>query len=125
LPPSGLSDALAIAAHRGVDVRIFVPDPSNHRMADWARAPILRDLQQQGCRIIRVVNAMVHAKITVIDDEAAMVGSPNIDPRSFSLNFEAVSVFYGPEQVKQATDWMRGRVAVRHGRGRARGRSRA
>jgi cardiolipin synthase A/B len=106
LPPAGLAEALGIAAHRGVDVQILVPDPSNHRMADWARAPILRDLQQQGCRIIRCVDGMVHAKIVVIDDEAAMVGSPNIDPRSFFLNFEAVCVFYGPRPVQQVTDWI-------------------
>jgi cardiolipin synthase len=108
LPPAAFADALSIAAHRGIDVRILVPDPSNHRLADLARGPVLRDLQAQGCTIVRFVDGMVHAKIVVIDDETAVVGSVNVDPRSFFLNFEAVTVFYGPEQVAAVTGWIAG-----------------
>jgi cardiolipin synthase len=108
LPPASFSDALAIAAHRGVEVRILVPDPSNHRLADLARGQVLRDLQAQGCRIVRITSGMVHAKVVVVDDESAVVGSVNIDPRSFFLNFEAVTVFYGPAMVAAVTDWIDG-----------------
>jgi cardiolipin synthase len=106
IPPDALCDALAIAAHRGVDVRILVPDPSNHPLADLARGQALRDLQAAGCTIVRFVGGMVHAKIIVVDDDLAMVGSLNVDPRSMFLNFEVVSVLYGPAAVGAVADWV-------------------
>jgi cardiolipin synthase len=106
IPPDGLFEALSIAAHKGVDVRIIVPDTSNHFLADLARAQGLRALAAEGCKIVRFTGGMVHAKIVVVDDEAAMVGSVNIDPRSLFLNFEANCVFYGPQAVRQVTGWI-------------------
>jgi cardiolipin synthase len=106
IPPDGLFEALSIAAHKGVDVRIVVPDASNHFLADLARAQGLRALAAEGCRIVRFTGGMVHAKIVVMDDDAAMVGSVNIDPRSLFLNFEANCLFYGPHAVRQVTDWI-------------------
>ncbi len=108
IPPSALAEALILAAHRGVDVRIYVPDPSNHRLADLARGQPLRDAAAAGVRVVRFVGGMVHAKIVVIDDELAMVGSVNIDPRSLFLNFEANAIVYGAESVGAVVGWIEG-----------------
>jgi cardiolipin synthase len=108
IPPTALSEALVLAAHRGVDVRVYVPDPSNHALADLARGQPLRDAAGAGVRVLRFIGGMVHAKIVVIDDEVAMVGSVNIDPRSLFLNFEANALVYGPEHVGAVVAWIEG-----------------
>jgi cardiolipin synthase len=106
IPPEGLGDALALAAHRGVDVRVYVPDPSNHLIADLARGQPLRDAAAAGVSVIRFIGGMVHAKIVLVDDLLAMVGSVNIDPRSLFLNFEANAIVYGPEQTGAVAKWI-------------------
>ncbi|VTZ24593.1 Cardiolipin synthase (fragment) [Methylocella tundrae] len=106
IPPEGLAEALALAAHRGVDVRVYVPDPSNHFIADLARGQPLRDAAAAGVSVIRFIGGMVHAKILVVDDGLAMVGSVNIDPRSLFLNFEANAIVYGAEQVGAVAAWI-------------------
>jgi cardiolipin synthase len=106
IPPEGLAGALALAAHRGVDVRVYVPDPSNHFMADLARGQPLRDAAAAGVSVIRFIGGMVHAKIVVVDDALAMVGSVNIDPRSLFLNFEANAIVYGADQVGAVANWI-------------------
>ena len=106
IPPEGLAGALALAAHRGVDVRIYVPDPSNHFIADLACGQPLRDAAAAGVSVIRFIGGMVHAKIVVVDDALAMVGSVNIDPRSLFLNFEATAIVYGADQVGAIASWI-------------------
>jgi cardiolipin synthase len=106
IPPEGLAGALALAAHRGVDVRVYVPDPSNHFIADLARAQPLRDAAAAGVSVIRFIGGMVHAKIVVVDDALAMVGSVNIDPRSLFLNFEANAIVYGADPVGAVANWI-------------------
>lgn len=106
IPPEGLAEALALAAHRGVDVRVYVPDPSNHLIADLARGQPLRDAAAAGVSVIRFVGGMVHAKIVLVDEALAMVGSVNIDPRSLFLNFEANAIVYGAEQTDAVAKWI-------------------
>jgi cardiolipin synthase A/B len=106
IPPDGLAEALALAAHRGVDVRVYVPDPSNHFIADLARGQPLRNAAAAGVSVIRFIGGMVHAKIVVVDDALAMVGSVNIDPRSLFLNFEANAIVYGADQVGAIASWI-------------------
>jgi cardiolipin synthase len=106
IPPESLAEALALAAHRGVDVRIYVPDPSNHLIADLARGQPLREAAAAGVSVIRFIGGMVHAKIVLVDDSLAMVGSVNIDPRSLFLNFEANAIVYGPEHTSAVAKWI-------------------
>lgn len=105
VPDDALSRALAVAARRGVDVRLVVPDPSNHRLADLARGPALRDLSAAGGRVLRYTRAMVHAKALVADD-VALVGSANLDLRSLFLNSEVAVVTYDPPEVSAVADWI-------------------
>lgn len=100
--PQGL--ALATAARRGVDVRLIVPDRSNHRVADFARGTYLRALEAAGCRVLRHPG-MIHAKAGVID-EAAWVGSANLDVRSMLLNFEMVLFVHDAASVGEVAGWL-------------------
>jgi cardiolipin synthase len=103
LPTELLGHALATAGRRGVDVRIMVPERSNHRIADFARGAYLRELAGAGCHVHFQKN-MVHAKAGIIDD-AAWIGSANFDVRSMLLNFETALFLYDASSVSCITDW--------------------
>ncbi|MCB1678548.1 MAG: hypothetical protein KDI16_07690 [Halioglobus sp.] len=104
LPTPSLSEALAIAARRGVDVRIVVPARSNQVFADLARGASLRELVQCGCHV-HLHPAMIHAK-AIIADDLAFLGSANFDARSLLLNFEVMSLLYSPHDVAVLRSWM-------------------
>ena len=104
VPDDALERALAVAARRGVDVRLVVPDPSNQRLADLARGPALRALDAAGARVLRYTGGMVHAK-ALVSDGVALVGSANLDLRSLFLNAEAALVLYGAPEVEAVADW--------------------
>ena len=110
LPTDTLSEALAIAARRGVDVRILLPARSNQRIADFARGAYLRESQAAGCRILLFTPGMMHAKTAVIDG-SAYVGSLNFDVRSMQLNFEDVLFVHDTDSVAQLADWFTARAA--------------
>ncbi|MDT7858342.1 phospholipase D-like domain-containing protein [Rubrivirga sp. S365] len=104
VPEDALARALALAARRDVDVRLVVPDPSNHRLADLARGPALRDLDAAGGRVLRHTG-MIHAKALVADD-VALVGSANLDGRSLFLNSEVTVVVYDAPNVEAVASWI-------------------
>ena len=115
VPDATLLMALTLAARRGVAVDLILPRRSNHRLADMARRPALRELSQAGARIW-LMPEMVHAKAVVIDDELALAGSANLDERSMFLNYELVVAFFAPADVLQFADWLEHQkmTAVRH-----------
>ena len=94
-----MSWALASAALRGVDVRLLVPRRSDSRLIDAAGRSFHAELMRPGVRIYQYGASMIHAKTAVIDDELAIVGSANLDYRSFRLNFETVIAVHGGPTV--------------------------
>jgi cardiolipin synthase A/B len=104
VPDEPLARALSVAARRGVDVMVIVPNRSNHALADLVGAQYLRDLAEAGVRVRRVPR-MLHAKAVLSDDSVAAVGSANFDMRSLFLDYE-VSVFLtGPAEIQRMTHW--------------------
>jgi cardiolipin synthase len=112
VPDDALVRALSLACRRGVDVRVIVPTPSNHPVTDLAGAPYLRDLQGDGASIRPYVAGMLHAKVIVIDDSVAMVGSANFDMRSLFLNYEVMALLYGKSQIDQMAAWFEDALAT-------------
>jgi cardiolipin synthase A/B len=80
---------LCQAARRGVRVRLLLQGKLDYRIAGLAARALYDELLGQGVRIFEYTPAYLHAKIGVIDDEWATVGSSNIDPLSLLLNLEA------------------------------------
>ncbi|SPH18830.1 Major cardiolipin synthase ClsA [Defluviimonas aquaemixtae] len=107
VPTEAHSAALAVAARRGVEVRLLIPDRSNKWSADHARGPYLRELGQAGCRVFRYSGGMLHAKAGLIDD-TAWVGSANFDVRSMLLNFELALFVYDAGSVGALERWAQG-----------------
>ena len=105
IPGETLGHALSLAARRGVDVRVMVPETSDHLLCDLARGPYMRDLDKDGARFLRYQAEMLHAKAILVDDEIAVVGSCNFDQRSFFLNFELSTFFYSKPEVAALAKW--------------------
>ncbi|MGN6137029.1 MAG: cardiolipin synthase [Aureliella sp.] len=88
LPDDALITALNIAAMRGVTVDIFVPERGNLRFVQWAATSQYWQVLEHGCRLWLTPPPFDHTKIMLVDEEWALVGSTNWDPRSLRLNFE-------------------------------------
>ena len=114
VPTEPLANALRIAALRGVDVRIMVPEKSNQRIADFARGGYLRDAESAGARIYYFIPGMMHAKAMLIDD-VGVIGSANFDVRSMLLNFETMLFLYDAPSVATLNTWFKARHADCHG----------
>ena len=80
--------ALVTAAQSGVDVRILVPARCDYRVVGAAARSFYRELVHGGVRIFEYQPSMLHAKCMVVDERWGLVGSANLDMRSFRLNFE-------------------------------------
>jgi cardiolipin synthase len=88
LPDAALITALNVAALRGVEVDIVLPERSNLRLVQWASAAQLWQVLEHGCRVWLTPPPFDHTKILVVDGAWSLVGSANWDPRSLRLNFE-------------------------------------
>ncbi len=95
VPDEPLVAALRGAALRGVDVRILIPARSDSAIVDAAGRSFHDALLRAGVRLFRYGPPMIHAKTWVVDRSLALVGTPNLDPRSLRLNFEVVAAVYG------------------------------
>jgi cardiolipin synthase len=88
LPEDRMLGCLQAAALSGVDVKILIPAKNNWPLVQWALQHSMNGLLKSGVRILRRPPPFAHSKCLIIDDEYAMVGSSNLDPRSLRLNFE-------------------------------------
>jgi cardiolipin synthase len=104
VPDTAMVLTLEAAAFRGVDVRLLVPDASDHRLALWAGRSYYRELAGAGVRIREFGPRFLHSKLVLVDETWGLIGSANMDERSFRLNFEITTVLYdeGPVGELQA-----------------------
>jgi cardiolipin synthase len=89
LPENNILTALEMAAMRGVDVEIVIPNKSDHRFINWAATSNFLRLVESGVRIYRTPPPFDHSKIFIVDYEWIFLGSANWDVRSFKLHFES------------------------------------
>lgn len=94
VPDEPIVAALVTAAMRGVDVRILLPRRSDHWLVDAAARSYFEDLIRAGVKVFLYGPAMLHTKTLVVDDDVAVVGTANMDNRSFRLNFEVMAAIY-------------------------------
>ncbi|GMU82283.1 MAG: cardiolipin synthase [Planctomycetota bacterium] len=100
VPHSALRMALTYAARRGVKVQLVLPTRSDNLLVLWAGRSFYAELLTAGVEIFEFDAGMLHSKIVTVDDRWCMVGSANMDVRSFRLNFELTALIYD-EQVSR------------------------
>lgn len=88
VPDRGIVSALQLAALRGVDVRIMIPDEPDGPVVAMANWSYTKELLAVGVKVYRYQGGFMHQKVLLMDDELAGVGTANFDNRSFRLNFE-------------------------------------
>jgi cardiolipin synthase A/B len=86
---------LGRAARRGLDVRLLLPGPTDVPLVRHAGHGYFRALLRRGVRVFEYQPAILHAKTLVADDTITLVGSSNLDFRSFHYNAECNLVIVG------------------------------
>jgi cardiolipin synthase A/B len=94
IPDQSLMDALIAAALAGVSVQLLVPEKSDSRLVALAASSYYADLLSAGVKIFFYQDGFVHAKTLVVDKKIAVIGTANMDVRSFDLNFEVNAIVY-------------------------------
>ncbi|MEK5252780.1 cardiolipin synthase [Paenibacillus sp. FSL F4-0125] len=99
IPDPSICRALKSAVLRGVDVRIIIPAKPDNMLVYHASLSYLENLQDAGVKFYRYTKGFMHAKIMIIDELIATVGSANLDMRSFYSNFELTAVLLHPDAI--------------------------
>ncbi len=93
VPDQAIVSALQLAALRGVDVRIIIPDKVDHRIVWLAAFSYFKEAGEAGIKFYRYTGGFLHQKVILVDDLVAGVGTANLDNRSLRLNFEITVLF--------------------------------
>jgi cardiolipin synthase len=94
IPDEPLESALRIAELRGVDVQVIVPKRGDSKLVTAASHTYCESLRKAGIKIYEYGPPMLHAKTMIVDHTVALIGTANMDNRSFRLNFEVAGAFY-------------------------------
>ncbi|MGG5174949.1 cardiolipin synthase [Pseudarthrobacter sp. J1763] len=102
VPDDSLLYAITTAAQRGVEVELFVSEKGDQFLVHHAQRSYYEALLNAGVRVyLYRAPYVLHAKHFTIDDEVAVIGSSNMDMRSFSLNMEVSVMMLGADIVEQ------------------------
>ena len=99
IPDEDLIGAMRTAALRGVDVVLIVSEIADQKLVSLAQQSYYDELLRSGVEIFLYRGFLLHAKSIGIDDHLAIVGSSNVDIRSFRLNEEVSILFYDPASI--------------------------
>ena len=100
VPNQLLLGALRSAVLRGVDVQVLVPARNDSWLVALASRSYYPELLRAGVKIWEYLPTILHAKTAIFDEQVALVGSANLDNRSFRLNFELSSFFRDPQTTQ-------------------------
>ena len=103
--------ALCLAADSGVDVRLLLPGIPDHKYTQIVAGSYYEKLISRGVKIYEFTPGFLHAKSFVVDGEVAMVGTINMDYRSFQLHYECGVMFYGAAAIAEVRKDMEGIIS--------------
>lgn len=113
-PGRAFRRALRQAARSGVRVRLLLQGKLDYRIAGLAARVLYDELLSHGVRIYEYMPAFLHAKVALVDDDWATVGSSNIDPLSLLLNLEANVIVRDRQFVDELAREIDKAIAVSH-----------
>lgn len=100
IPDEAIRTALRIAAAKGVEVRIMVPEINDGFLTQYASRSYFPELLRTGAEIYSYKKGFLHQKIIIVDGNLASLGTANMDMRSFHLNFEVNVFLYGTSSIR-------------------------
>ena len=101
IPSNSFMNAVKIASLSGVDVKLLIPGVSDSNIVNMTSQSFYQELLEAGVKIYRYNKGFVHAKTLVCDELVSIVGTANLDNRSFDLNFEVNAVVYDKNIASQ------------------------
>ena len=101
MPNELVSGCIQMAALSKTEIRLMIPEKSDARLSDLSTSSFLGDMLEAGVRVFKYQNGMLHSKAIVIDDIVSIVGSTNIDDRSFKQNFEVNAFIFDEKTALQ------------------------
>jgi cardiolipin synthase len=107
IPDRALIQALCSAVLAGVSVEVLLPESSDHPLVQRASMAYIPELIENGVRVMLIPPPFIHSKLMVVDKTWSLIGSANLDPRSFRLNFEFDLEIYSHEFAEQMLQYSR------------------
>lgn len=101
VPDNAILVALKSAARRGVTVTIIVPKKSDSKLVHYASRARFGELTRSGVKIMSFQEGLLHSKTITVDNDFSLIGSVNLDMRSFWLNFELTMFVYNTEFTRR------------------------
>ena len=101
IPGDSIMDALRIAALSGISVKLLVPGKYDSKLVNSASRANYNEMLQAGVEIFLYQKGFVHAKTIVTDSKLSIIGTSNMDHRSFQLNFEVNAIVYNEDLAIQ------------------------
>jgi cardiolipin synthase len=93
VPDAQVVCALQLAALRGADVRVMLPERPDHWLVYLSSFSFIAEAAPVGVKFYRYQPGFLHQKVLLVDDDLAAVGTANLDNRSIRLNFELTVLF--------------------------------
>ena len=101
IPGDSIIDALCIAAMSGLSVKLLAPGISDSKIVNAASKSYYNKLLEAGVEVYLYQKGFIHAKTMVTDSMLTIVGTANMDYRSFELNFEVNALIYDSTIAEQ------------------------
>lgn len=112
VPDDSTLTALKLAAMRGVDVRIILPNRPDHLLVYLCSFSYYTEMKTMDIKLYRYKNGFMHQKIILIDQDLAGVGTVNLDNRSFFLNFEVMGFIANSQFAKRVEEMLQADLAA-------------
>jgi cardiolipin synthase len=111
VPDNKIVTALQLAAMRGVDVRVILPGLSDNTLVYLSSFSYLKELEDAGVKFYRYQKGFLHQKAMIVDDSLSVIGSANLDNRSFRLNFEVIGIVSDEAFNKEVSQMLKADLA--------------
>lgn len=112
VPDPAFLAALQHACYRGVRVQVVIPTRTDAPIVLWAGRSFYAELIDAGVEVYEYDAAVLHSKIVTVDDRWCLVGSANMDVRSFRLNFEITALMFDARVTQELATWIDGHFAA-------------
>ena len=112
LPNESILNAIESAALAGVEIKLMIPFRSDEKISYEASMSYMGSILKAGVEVYQYTKGFIHSKTIVIDDEIAIIGSANIDLRSFEQNFEVSAFIYNETHSKHLKELFMGDMKV-------------